>query len=92
MISGDSFSRVSVTRPHGKVDTLKLRDPKARNAGTDESPHSGCGHSHYAIQLVVTPARGSLELFELLLRLFGSSSTFVAPTTLLGLGSIAFLS
>ncbi|OWM77515.1 hypothetical protein CDL15_Pgr016913 [Punica granatum] len=52
----------------------------------------GCGHSHYAIQLVVTPARGSLELFELLLRLFGSSSTFVAPTTLLGLGSIAFLS
>ncbi|PKI49911.1 hypothetical protein CRG98_029695 [Punica granatum] len=29
MISGDSFSRVSVTRPHGKVDTPKPRDPKA---------------------------------------------------------------
>ncbi|PKI67343.1 hypothetical protein CRG98_012292 [Punica granatum] len=30
MISGDSFSRVFVTRPHGKVDTPKPRDPKAR--------------------------------------------------------------
>ncbi|PKI53192.1 hypothetical protein CRG98_026393 [Punica granatum] len=30
MISGDSFSHVSVTRPHGKVDTPKLRYPKAR--------------------------------------------------------------
>ncbi|OWM66894.1 hypothetical protein CDL15_Pgr006205 [Punica granatum] len=28
-------------RPHGKVDTPKPRDPKARNAGPDESPHSG---------------------------------------------------
>ncbi|PKI69344.1 hypothetical protein CRG98_010278 [Punica granatum] len=36
MISGDSFSRVSVTCPHGKVDT-----PKPRNAGPNESPHSG---------------------------------------------------
>ncbi|PKI33292.1 hypothetical protein CRG98_046314 [Punica granatum] len=41
MISGDSFSRVFVTRPHGKVDTPKSRDPKVRNAGPDESPHSG---------------------------------------------------
>ncbi|OWM63154.1 hypothetical protein CDL15_Pgr027010 [Punica granatum] len=32
---------MSVTRPHGKVDTPKPRDPKARNAGPDESPHSG---------------------------------------------------
>ncbi|PKI60426.1 hypothetical protein CRG98_019167 [Punica granatum] len=30
MISGDSFSRVFVTRPHEKVDTPKPRDPKAR--------------------------------------------------------------
>ncbi|PKI60427.1 hypothetical protein CRG98_019168 [Punica granatum] len=29
MISGDSFSVVSVARPHGKVDTPKPRDPKA---------------------------------------------------------------
>ncbi|PKI56792.1 hypothetical protein CRG98_022818 [Punica granatum] len=29
IISGDSFSRVSVTRPHGKVDTPKSRDSKA---------------------------------------------------------------
>ncbi|PKI73411.1 hypothetical protein CRG98_006181 [Punica granatum] len=41
MISGDSFSRVSVMRSHEKVDTLKPRDPKARDAGPDESPHSG---------------------------------------------------
>ncbi|PKI59760.1 hypothetical protein CRG98_019863 [Punica granatum] len=40
MISGDSFSCVSVTRPHGKVDTPKPRDPKACDAGLDESPHS----------------------------------------------------
>ncbi|PKI62851.1 hypothetical protein CRG98_016756 [Punica granatum] len=38
MISGDSFS---VTRPQEKVDTPKPRDPKARNTGSDESPHSG---------------------------------------------------
>ncbi|PKI42625.1 hypothetical protein CRG98_036988 [Punica granatum] len=30
MISGESFSRVFVTRPHGKVDTPKPLDPKAR--------------------------------------------------------------
>ncbi|PKI60543.1 hypothetical protein CRG98_019019 [Punica granatum] len=30
MISGDSFSRVSVTCPHGKVDTPKLCDPNVR--------------------------------------------------------------
>ncbi|OWM76911.1 hypothetical protein CDL15_Pgr021972 [Punica granatum] len=41
MISDDSFSRVSVTRPHGKVDTLKPRDLTARDASPDESPHSG---------------------------------------------------
>ncbi|OWM72490.1 hypothetical protein CDL15_Pgr013845 [Punica granatum] len=29
MISGDSFSRVSITSPHGKVDTPKSHYPKA---------------------------------------------------------------
>ncbi|PKI54075.1 hypothetical protein CRG98_025569 [Punica granatum] len=41
MISGDSFSRLSVTRPHGKVDTLKPSDFRSCAYGPDESPHSG---------------------------------------------------
>ncbi|PKI45182.1 hypothetical protein CRG98_034433 [Punica granatum] len=41
MISGDSFSCMSVTRPHEKVDTPKPRDPKVFDAGPKEGPHSG---------------------------------------------------
>ncbi|PKI75980.1 hypothetical protein CRG98_003638 [Punica granatum] len=51
---------VSVTRPHGKVDTPKPRDPKARNVGPDESLHSGSYNGHDPWNLYKGKREGSL--------------------------------
>ncbi|PKI66323.1 hypothetical protein CRG98_013285 [Punica granatum] len=54
MISGDSFSRVSVMHPHGKVDTPKPRDPKARMRARRESTF-GSVHNLFPMDTQRTP-------------------------------------
>ncbi|PKI76651.1 hypothetical protein CRG98_002960 [Punica granatum] len=46
MISGDSFSRVSITCPHEKVDTPKPRDFRSHACGPQRE--STFGSVHYA--------------------------------------------
>ncbi|PKI50777.1 hypothetical protein CRG98_028831 [Punica granatum] len=80
MISGDSFSRVSITHPHRKVDTPKPCDPKARDAGPDGSPHSGPyslstslgtylvrmdrSHPYLRLGVIVTPSANIMRLWR----------------------------
>ncbi|PKI61511.1 hypothetical protein CRG98_018095 [Punica granatum] len=70
MRSGDSFSRVFVMRPHGKVDTPKPRS-KSEHTGPYESPHLG----PYSL---MTPLGTTLSGFRL--NPFALLGTELSPT------------